>query len=166
MFSQKEICYRGRAAIAAELPFPYSLEDTLECGQCFRYQLKEKSEDYIEYLIPVGESLIEVGQRRAGELLFFGITEREFSEIAVPFFALDTDFGEICRDIIARTDSEWLKSAAEYAGGIAILKQDEWESVFSFIVSQNNNIPRIRKIIRELSAAYGENLALKKGLEK
>ena len=166
MFSQKEVSVFGRAAIAVELPFPYSLEDTLECGQCFRYQLKEKREDYIEYLIPVGECLIEVGQRSAGELLFFGITEEELLTVAAPFFSLDTDFGEIKEDIVKRTDSDWLKAAADYAGGIAILKQDEWEAVFSFIVSQNNNIPRIRKIIKELSFAYGENLAEKRGLDK
>ena len=144
----------------------YDLKDTFECGQCFRYQLKEKRDDYIEYLIPVGECLVRVGQRRAGELLFFGASREELEAVIAPFFALDTDFGEICRDIVGRTDSHWLRSAAEYAGGIAILKQDEWEAVFSFIVSQNNNIPRIRKIIRELSFAYGENLAEKRGLEK
>ena len=166
MFSQKVIAVGGREAIAVQLPFPYSLEDTLECGQCFRYQLIERSENYIEYLIPVGNIPVLVAQRRRGELLFFGISPDELSGGGAEFFGINTEFGQICRDIKARTDSEWLRAAAEYAGGIAILKQDEWEAVFSFIVSQNNNIPRIRKIIRELSAAYGENLAESRGFEK
>lgn len=165
MFSKKVLSPLGREAVAVELPFEYSLEDTLECGQCFRYQKKLCKDGYIEYLIPVGDALVEVGQRKRGELLFFDLGEEQTSRVA-EFFSLNTDFGAIRREIAARTDSEWLKAAAEYAGGIAILKQDEWEAVFSFIVSQNNNIPRIRKIIRELSAAYGENLAIKKGLKK
>ena len=164
MFLKNRTTLGARDALAVELPFPYSLEDTLECGQCFRYERVEKTENYIEYIIPVSDIIIDVGQRRHGELLFFDASDADFQRVIRPFFSLDTDFGRIQRDIVDRTDSEWLKSAAEYAGGIAILKQNEWEALFSFIVSQNNNIPRIRKIIRAISAAYGENLAEKQGL--
>jgi N-glycosylase/DNA lyase len=52
-----------------------------------------------------------------------------------------------------------MRRAADSGEGIAILKQDEWETLFSFIVSQNNNIPRIRKILRSICAEYGKNLA-------
>ena len=81
------------------------------------------------------------------------------------FFALDVDFEEIRRDVIAHTDSEWLIAAAESAKGIRILRQEPWEMLLSFIISQNNNIPRIRKIIRAISLEYGENLAIKRPSE-
>jgi N-glycosylase/DNA lyase len=54
--------------------------------------------------------------------------------------------------------------AADESRGIHILKQDAWEALFSFIISQNNNIPRIRKIIKKISAEYGENLAISAGI--
>lgn len=163
MFSKIREKVLDRDAIVVKLSFPYSLKDTLECGQCFRYEeIALGKEGYVEYLIPVGDVLVNVGQRTLGELIFYGCGEEEFSEVISPFFTLDTDYGKIKEEIVSRTDSEWLLSAAEYASGIAILKQDPWEALFSFIVSQNNNIPRIRKIIRQLSAAYGENLSVRK----
>ncbi len=160
----EKVNINGREAIRAYDLGDMSLADTLECGQAFRYEKIKDEVGYIEYLTVVGESLIFVGQYRAGELIFYDMGEDEFLERIVPYFALDLDYPRIREDIIRRTDSEWLKSAAECAKGIHILKQDAWEALFSFIISQNNNIPRIRKIIRRLSADYGENLAIKKGI--
>ena len=138
----------------------YKIEDTLECGQIFRYELIVKNENYVEYLIPVGEQLVRVGQRTPGELIFYGVDDELFEKKIVPFFSLDTDYEKISRDIAAATDSEWMRSAVECAKGIAILSQDRWETLFSFIVSQNNNIPRIRKILFSICRAYGKNLAM------
>ena len=159
-FSVKNTVFEGREALAAVGLSEYSLSDTLLCGQCFRYEPVDIRQDYFEYIIPVGNTLINIGQRVRGELLFFGMDSDTFENVARPYFTLDLDYDEIRRDILSRTDSEWLRSAAECAGGIAILRQDPWETLFSFIISQNNNIPRIRKIIRELSAAYGVNISL------
>ena len=85
----------------------------------------------------VGNTIIRVGQKNAGELIFYGISEEDFLSVAVPYFSLNTDYEKIYSDIVKRTDSEWLKKAADSAKGIAILKQDAWETVFSFIISQN-----------------------------
>ena len=159
-FSKENRNIFGREAIVVNIPGHYSLRDTMECGQCFRYELIRDDGEITEYIIPVGSVLINVGQTKPGEIIFFGLSDEDFENIARPYFTLDTDYEAICRDIIKRTDSEWLKSAAECARGIAILKQDPWETLFSFIISQNNNIPRIRKIIREISSAYGVNISL------
>ena len=151
----------------------YSLKDTFECGQCFRFvklnsgsllgaDAKEFSD---EYMTVVRGKLIFVAQRSRDELIFFGLSDDDFLNIAVPYFALDTDYAAIKADVIAHTDSEFLRSAAECAGGIRILRQEPWETVFSFIISQNNNIPRIKKIIRHICAAYGENLAVSSGID-
>ena len=159
-FSYEKKAVNGREAIEVKTCSNYSLSDTLECGQCFRFEKIEEQDGYVEYIIPVSSHLINVAQKKRGELIFYEISEKDFLEIAVPFFSLDTDYTAIRDEIISMTDSEWLKNAAKSADGIAILRQDGWEALFSFIVSQNNNIPRIRKIIRELSAAYGVNISL------
>ena len=162
MFEKKTANVFGRSCIAVTGLGEYDLCDTMECGQCFRYERIE-SECTAEYRIPVGGVIIEVGQRERGELLFFNMTDEAFEGVARGFFSLDTDLYEVKADILRHTDSEWLKSAAQCAGGIAILKQDPWEALVSFIISQNNNIPRIRKIVREICAEYGVNIYLQNG---
>ena len=166
MFDKKREFWQGRDALFVSGLGSYSLSDTFECGQAFRYELIEQTEGWVEYMTVVAGELITVGQRRIGELVFFDISDDVFERIAVPYFALDTDYEKIRADIKARCNSEWLARAVESAKGVIILKQDEWEALFSFIVSQNNNIPRIRKIIRELSAQYGVNICLQKGIKK
>ena len=99
-------------------------------------------------------------ERERGELVFFG-AEGACEDPAVrEYFALDRSLEDIKRDVLSRTDSDWLRDAAECGGGIAILKQDPWETLISFIISQNNNIPRIKKIIKQIAIEYGVNLSL------
>ena len=144
----------------------YDLRDTFECGQCFRHELICDENGYVEYMTVVGDKIIKVGQKNKGELIFYSLSEENFLNVAVPYFSLETDYGLIYSDIVKRTDSEWLKKAAESARGIAILKQDPWETIFSFIISQNNNIPRIKKIIKRLAAEYGVNICLQSNTQK
>ena len=154
-----------KTVFLVKAPFPYSLEDTLECGQCFRHELVKKEDGYVEYIVPLGGILARVAQEKLGEVLFFDTDEKTVESVLIPYFSLDTDYGEIKRDIVDRTDSEWLKRAADAAEGIAILRQDPWQTLFSFIISQNNNIPRIRKIVREICAEYGVNISLQNSAE-
>ena len=156
----------GRDALTVKGLGKYSLRDTLECGQCFRHRVIKDADGYLEYMIPVGNRLFFVGQKTEGELIFYDVSDEDFEALAVPYFSLDTDYEKIKDDIRGRTDSDWLLAAIDSAGGIAILKQDAWEALFSFIVSQNNNIPRIKKIISEISAAYGDNLCLQNSIKK
>ena len=141
-----------------------SLSDTLECGQAFRYERLPETSGITRYMTVAYGRLIFIGQREPGEIILFSEDESLLHEVVIPYFSLDTDYTAIRDEIISLTDSEWLKDAARSAEGIVILRQDAWETLFSFIISQNNNIPRIRKIIRRLSVEYGENLALGEGL--
>ena len=178
MFTKKAIKICSREAILVEGLGNYSLADTLECGQCFRFVKLSPSETgecnevgaeypgYTEYMTIVGKTLIFVGQRSRNELIFYGVTDREFEDVCVPYFALDVDYEKIKNDVLSHTDSPFLKEAAEAASGIRILKQEPWETLFSFIISQNNNIPRIKKIIRAIALAYGDNLAEARGLSQ
>ena len=161
MFEKFEVIFDGKLTIGAKNLGSYSLPDTMECGQCFRYEKIERDDGYSEYMTVVGNELIRVVQRHRGELLFPGMSEETFDRVAVPYFSLERDLENVKESVISATDSEWLKSAAEFGSGIAILTQDPWETLVSFIISQNNNIPRIRKIVREISAQYGECLSTK-----
>lgn len=163
MFVKKSEVYRGREATVISGLGYMNLTDTLECGQAFRYERLVLDEGYSEYLTVAYGRIINVGQRTAGELIFYDEWTEEYAEAVSKYFRFDTDFEAIRQDVISRTDSEWLKRAAEEAKGIVILKQEPWETLFSFIISQNNNIPRIRKIIRSICSEYGENLSLKAG---
>ena len=165
MFVKKSEVYRGRTATVIDGLGYMSLTDTLECGQAFRYERLVSEDGYVEYLTVAYGMLINVGQRMAGELIFYDEWTKEYEAAVSKYFCFDTDFEAIRQDIISRTDSEWLKEAAEVAKGIVILKQEPWETLFSFIVSQNNNIPRIRKIIRSICSEYGENLSAAAGIE-
>ncbi len=167
MFSKTYTKISGRDALVVTGLGSYSLKDTFECGQCFRYESVPSFADGVdEYVIVVGEYIINVAQRAVGELIFFEIEDDIFEKVARPFFALDTDLNKIKSYVEDHTESEWLRGAAQEASGIAILKQDPWQTLFSFIISQNNNIPRIRKIIREICVEYGVNLCLQKDKEK
>ena len=161
MFEKFEAVFDGKKAIKVTNLGRYSLTDTMECGQCFRYERVPRDDEYVEYMTVVGKELIRVAQKTKGELIFPDMSEKTFREVAVPYFALERDLEKVKESVMEKTDSEWLKAAAEFGAGIAILGQNPWETLISFIISQNNNIPRIRKIVREISSEYGTNLSLK-----
>ncbi len=164
MFQKKRGVHREREAIIVSGLSDYSLTDTLTCGQAFRYEELFRDGNYIEYMTVIGDLLVFVGQEDTDGLVFYSVSDELFDSIIVPYFALDVDYGAIREDVKSRTDSEWLKKAADAAKGVRILRQEPWETLFSFIISQNNNIPRIRKIIRSICSEYGDNLALSSGL--
>lgn len=166
MFLKKSEVYRGKSATVISGIGQCSLQDTLECGQAFRYERLVSEENYVEYMTVAYGRIITVGQRTPGELIFYDEWTEDYEKVVTEYFALGTDFENIRLDVISRTDSEWLKKAAESAKGIIILKQEPWETLFSFIVSQNNNIPRIRKIIRSVCSEYGVNLAEQSGFSE
>ena len=160
MFVKKEIETDGKKAIVIEGLGEYNLKDTMECGQCFRYERVLDSEYLSEYYTVVGNIHVHVCQSKIGELTFFDLDNDTFEEVVKDYFALSRPLQEIKEDIRKNTSSQWLNDAIDSSGGIAILKQDPWEALVSFIISQNNNIPRIRKIVREICAEYGVNLYL------
>lgn len=166
MFRKKNEFYREKNVTVIDGLGYCNLTDTLECGQAFRYVQTAKEDGYVEYLTVASQKIIRVGQRKCGELIFFDDWTEDYESTVSRYFCFDRDFDAIRLDIISRTDSQWLKCAAEKAKGIVILRQDPWETLVSFIISQNNNIPRIRKIIRSICAQYGENLSLSSRADK
>ena len=161
MFEKFRSVFDGKEAIAVRNIGEYSLKDTMECGQCFRYEKIERADEIDEYMTVVSDQLIRVAQIKRGELIFPEISDEVFEKIAVPYFSLERSLEDVRKSVTESTNSEWLRDAANFGAGIAILSQEPWEALVSFIISQNNNIPRIRKIVREISAEYGSNLSIK-----
>ena len=166
MFDKKRENMNGEECFLIENAGFYSISDTFECGQCFRAEKIKDDGTYVEYATVVGNKILRIGQKTAGELYIFDTSEDELDSVIIPYLSRDRDYEAIRADINGKTASKWLKEASECAKGIAILRQDAWEALISFIISQNNNIPRIKGIIRKICAEYGECIAIKKGLKK
>lgn len=127
----------------------FSPARTFSCGQCFRWRaLPDGSFEGIAHgrRITVSEN--------GGVVRFGGFPERE-ERLWRDYFDLDTDYAEY----IARLSSdETLAAACRASAGIHILRQDPFETLISFIISQNNNIPRITGIVERLCGLFGEEV--------
>lgn len=129
------------------------LAQIADSGQCFR--MERLGAGYYS-LVAFGKYL-EIHQE--GEEFLFSCTEEEFGEVWAEYFDLETDYGKI-KDSVDEEDS-YLKAAVAYGHGIRILRQDLWEMIISFLISQNNNISRIRNSVALLCKRVGEE---KKGI--
>lgn len=168
----------------------FHLDHIFDCGQCFRW---EKQEDG-SYIGPALGKVVRISTRAYGEtpdcgetlgcseMIGFGEaaalskTPSEGVQIIIdncdaadyeglwkPYLDMDRDYGKI-KECLTESD-EVLKKAADYGYGIRILKQDFWETVVSFIISQNNNIPRIKGCIESICRSFGEPLGEYNGRE-
>lgn len=129
----------------------FELEHIFECGQCFRWN-KQEDDSYIGV---ISDRIIKIS--KDGNSIFIeSNNEDDIESIINNYFNLETDYKEI-KNKLSNAD-EYLKNSIEYGHGIRILKQDIWECIISFIISANNNIPRIKKIIENISRTYGKKI--------
>ena len=125
-----------------------NLHQIANSGQCFRWQQINDN----TYKIPAfGKELI-ISQD--GNTFILSCEEDEWNSLWRNYFDLDTDYNEV-ENIIMENNDDFLKVAYQFGSGIRILRQDLWEVIVSFIISQNNNIPRIRKSIQKLCDEVG-----------
>lgn len=129
----------------------FRLDEILDCGQCFRW---EQGADG-GWTGVVGTSWATVYQKEDA-VEFHCSAPGDFEALWRNYFDLDTDYGAIKR---ALSDDGVMQKAAGFAAGMRILRQDAWEALCSFIISQNNNIPRIKGIVSRLCEQFGEPLA-------
>ena len=104
------------------------LDQIAASGQCFTWQRLGEG----HYGIPARGSYVEAEQR--GERLVFSCGETEFEALWADYFDLSTDY-EAIQAAIDPADG-YLRAAARYGRGIRVLRQDEWEMLVSFIISQ------------------------------
>ena len=136
-------------------PETFNLKDIFECGQCFRWNEQEDG----SYTGIWKENVVNIKKERE-DFVFTGICENNNLEEEIQkYFDLDRNYEEIKKELSKK--DEYMKTSIAYGKGIRILNQDLWETIISFIISANNNIPRIKGIIERLSKAYGKEIEWK-----
>ena len=126
----------------------FDIDQIANSGQCFRFhRVGDKS-----YNLIAGTHLLHIQQN--GRTVRFDCDEDEFNAIWRPYFDLDADYGR-CKAAVAKRDT-YLQNAVAYGGGLRILRQDLWETILCFIISQQNNIARITKCVENLCSLFGE----------
>ncbi len=128
----------------------FNLRQIAESGQCFRMT---EIPGTAAYRIISGCRMLKVAQR-GGRVLF------DCDEDAFPYweeyFDLKTDYGAY----ISSIDEEdgYLRAAADFGSGIRILKQDVWEMIITFVISQQKTIPNIRSLVEAICREYGSRI--------
>ena len=127
----------------------FDLPGTFECGQCFRWDA-----DVVGAYTGVACGLAARLRREGGSIFISGTLE-DFERVWRGYFDIDRNYGEIRRKL---SIDEFMREATEFGAGIRILRQERWEALCSFILSQCNNIPRIKKIISALCREFGDKI--------
>ncbi|MBS7221517.1 MAG: DNA-3-methyladenine glycosylase 2 family protein [Clostridiales bacterium] len=136
----------------------FVISQTLECGQCFRFtQIGEEN-----YIIVAYGKILNI-YCDGTDIVFKNTTEEEFNNIWYNYFDFGRNYNDIKKKI--SENDEILQKAVEYAPGIRILNQDRFECLISFIISQNNRIPMIKKVISNISKKYGRYIGSVDGEE-
>lgn len=126
-------------------------EHIFECGQCFRWNKQEDG----SYTGVFKQNVVNV-KKADNKIIFRGICKENIKDECIKYFDLNTNYDNI-KSKLSNVDN-YLKTSIEYGEGIRILNQDLWETLISFIISANNNIPRIKGIIERISKSYGEKI--------
>lgn len=125
-----------------------------ECGQCFRWDEEQDG----SYTGIVKNNVINV-KKVDSSITFESLGADNLEELVIDYFDLNRDYEKI-KDELSKID-EYLANSIKYGSGIRILNQDLWETIISFIISANNNIPRIKGIINRISQKYGTEIEWK-----
>ena len=129
----------------------FELVDIFDCGQCFRWN-KQKDGSYTG----IFKGNVMNVQKEGNTVTFKGLCNGDIKEIVEDYFDLKRNYEEI-KEQLSQID-EHIKRSIEYGQGIRILNQDLWEMIISYIISANNNIPRIKGIIERISKNYGKEI--------
>ena len=129
----------------------FELKDIFDCGQCFRWNEQEDG----SYTGVFKGNVLNV-KKEENKVTFKGICNGDIKEVVEDYFDLNRDYEKI-KETLSKIDDN-MKKSVEYGKGIRILNQDLWETIISFIISANNNIPRIKGIIERLSKNYGKEI--------
>ena len=133
----------------------FNLKYTLECGQCFRWQEVEEN----VYIGVIKDRVLKIKQK--GNNIYISSNKMENLENVVrEYFDLKIDYEMIEKQI--ENIDEHIKNALKNSSGIRILNQDFFETLISYIISANNNIPRISKSVNEISKRYGTKVTFEK----
>lgn len=130
----------------------FELPHIFDCGQCFRWD-RQSDGSYIGVIKSGVMKVSKVGN----SITFEGILDGDINSIVYDYFDLGTDYN-VFKKKLSLIDLN-MKKSVEFGYGIRILKQDLWEMIISYIISANNNIPRIKGIINRISQRVGKKIS-------
>lgn len=143
--------------IITELEY-FSVKQTFDCGQSFRFKITEENGCARADGIAFGKKVSFV-QPSEDTLIIQPCTMTEYTEIWEKYLSLDVDYAAIRLEMRNnRPNDITLSNAMDKGSGIRILRQEPWEALCTFIISQNNNIPRITSLVSALCKAAGEDM--------
>ena len=134
----------------------FHLDHTFDNGQCFRWN----REDDGSYTGVAFSRAVNIDYKEK-TLILDNVSPEDYRTIWKDYLDLDRDYGAIKR-MLSEKDPV-MKRAVSCGGGMRILRQEKWETLISFILSQNNNISRIKKCVESLCAAHGRPIGTYKG---
>jgi N-glycosylase/DNA lyase len=134
----------------------FHLDHTFDNGQCFRWN-READGSYTG----VAFGRVVNIDYQGNTIILNNATVQDFNDIWKNYLDLDRDYGAV-KEHLSQKDAA-MEKAISYGGGMRVLQQEHWETLISFIISQNNNIPRIKKCVENLCTNYGIPLDLYKG---
>lgn len=128
----------------------FDVAQIAESGQCFRItQLDDEN-----YLAVTGRHFVKITTTGIGGCVFH-CSWADFRDVWVPYFDLSADYEAYQSCMVG---DPFLVEAIKVCGGVRILRQDLWETVVTFVISQCNNIPRIRSAVEALCENFGSYL--------
>jgi len=133
------------------------LAQIAKSGQCFRMNELKGTPDEggpFQYEIIATNKILRVGKDNCSNEFVFDCEKKEFDDYWRHYFDLETDYGKI--KALADPNDSFMCNAIIFGSGIRILNQDIWEMIVTFLISQQNNIPRIRKCVENICQKYGE----------
>jgi len=146
----KNLEIRGKDLILRDIKH-FIPSQVLDCGQCFRWEAVQ-DDDRIRYIGIAHGRQLSISLEDS-DLIFENTSQAEFKNIWCDYFDLGRNYGLLREDYVA---DQRLKEALAFSPGLRLMRQDPWETVITFILSQNCNIPRIKTMVSRLCEAFGK----------
>lgn len=141
--------YEGNDIILEDIDC-LNLNLTLDCGQAFRWE-RQSDGSWSGVVKGVFLNILQCGNR----YILKNTSKKALDTVWLKYFDFDKDYAQICNTL---KQDELLASTVDEYYGIRVLNQDSWEALCSFVISQQNNIKRIKGIINRLCREYGEEV--------
>ena len=136
----------------------FNIEQILECGQCFHFvKLKD-----MEYVTVAYDKALHIKQE-SDTVILYDTDMNDYNSVWKKYFDMDTDYGKIKKYL--KENCKELTDAIREKSGIRILRLDLTETLLSFIISQNKQIPHIKQIVAGISKEYGRLAGVIEGQE-
>ena len=137
--------------IKIKIEKPFKLEDTITCGQIFRFfKMKDGSFDVI-----LKDRVINVYEKN-NYLYASSNNEDDLESVVMNYFDLDNDYDKINEYLLSHDKK--LESAVNFSKGLMMIKQDPFETIMEYIISANNSVPSIASALNNIALKYGKKV--------